>query len=480
MSKVIRDLCENYTNLSNEDIEKIIEFSKSINMMAQLGECDAFIDVPTKNKDEAIVVAEGRLEKSIYTNSVIGKLALRENEPCVLTTLETGKVFKGVRALTQENRFVKQKIHPIKNGEKIIGVIILEEDISNEVKENFSIQGDETVNKGKKTMQIMNLINSNDIISDNLDVAILVYDRRGILRIKNKRARDIYNKVGYRDNLEETHFNTMSLERSTNRSINEVLKKLSKKNILMEERNIGDLYFKVKTILIEEDDLRIMEIIEDITDMRNKEAEIISKSVAIQEIHHRVKNNLQTVASLLRIQSRRCSSNEAKISLQESVNRILAIAATHDLLARDIGDEVNVMKVINAIIDNARRYFSNNQKKIEIEVAGHDFYANTDIITAIALIINELIQNCYDHAFNHRETGTIKINVIENDGYRTISIADNGVGFDASKENGTSLGMSIVKNYVSDKLRGVLDINTSDKGTEVKFSFPIKYNKNKL
>lgn len=473
MSSVIKYLCKTYTNLNEDDIKKIIEVSKTINMMAEIEECDAFIDVPTKSPEEAIVVAEGRLGNSIYRNSVVGEFALREKEPCVLATLENGKVFKGVRALTQENRFVKQRIHPIKNGDKIIGVIILETDISDKVKENFSIQEDEELNKGRKTIQLMNLINSNDIISDNLDVGILVYDRLGVLKIENERARVIYTKLGYRNNLEGSHYNEIALDKNSFRNIDELKRKLNKNNIVTEERNIGDLYFKIKTILIEEDDLRIMEIIEDITDMRNKEAEIISKSVAIQEIHHRVKNNLQTVASLLRIQSRRCSSEEAKISLQESVNRILAIAATHDLLSRDIGDEVKVMKVINAIVDNTRRYFSNSQKKIEISVTGHDFYANTDKITSIALIINELLQNCYDHAFNERESGTIRISVFENEEYREISITDNGVGFDNSKEKNTSLGMSIVKNYVSDKLKGVLNINTSDKGTEVKFSFPI-------
>lgn len=473
MSKIIRELCEEYTNLTKEDIECIIEFSKSINMMAQVNESDAFIDVPSKNKDEAVVVAEGRVEKSVYTDSVVGKLALRANEPCVLTTLETGEIFKGVRALTQENRFVKQKIHPIKNKDKIIGVIILETDISEEVKETFMINGAEVVNKQKKTLQIMKLINSNDMIGDNLDVAILVYDNQGVLRIKNERARAIYNKVGYRESLEGIHYDELPLDRNTARDIKKTLE-LINNNIFTEEKNIGDLIFKVKTILIEEDDFRIMEIIEDITDIRNKEAEIISKSVAIQEIHHRVKNNLQTVASLLRIQARRCSSDEAKVSLQESVNRILAIAATHELLSKDIGDEVKIMKVINAIVDNIKRCFSNIQKDVEIEVSGDDFYANTDRITAIALIINELLQNCYDHAFNDKDSGYIKINVLEQENSRVISITDNGVGFDISKEKSTSIGMSIVKNYVSDKLRGVLEINTGSTGTEVKFSFPIK------
>ncbi len=156
------------------------------------------------------------------------------------------------------------------------------------------------------------------------------------------------------------------------------------------------------------------------------------------------------------------------------MNRILAIAATHELLSKDISDEVKIMKVINAIVDNAKRCFLNIQKEINIEVSGDDFYIDTDRITAISLIINELIQNCYDHAFNHRECGTIKIIVTEQEEFREISVADDGVGFDTSIDKSSSLGMSIVKNYVSDKLKGDIDIFSNDEGTRIKFRFPIK------
>jgi len=89
----IKELCNIYTNLTDEDVNKIIEVSSSIELIANLEECDAFIDVPSKNPEEAIVVSEGRKKESIYTNSVVGKKALRINEPGVIRTLKTGEVF---------------------------------------------------------------------------------------------------------------------------------------------------------------------------------------------------------------------------------------------------------------------------------------------------------------------------------------------------------------------------------------------------
>lgn len=464
-------MCEEYSGLNECDINKIIEIAASIHIMANLQECDVFLDIPSRNVDEAIVVAEGRNEKSIYYDSVVGKKALRKNEPGVLKTLETGEASKGIKALTQENRFVRQNIHPILNDNKIIGVIIAETDISNEIRSDFKIRNDEDVSKKYKDNQLMNLINSNNIINDNLDSAILIYDKTGILKIKNKKATVIYERKGYSAELEGLHYDDIALGNTKFDSINIFLELAEKKNILTKEIEVGNFYYKIKTILIKEEDLRVIEIIEDITDVKNKEAEIISKSVAIREIHHRVKNNLQTVASLLRIQGRRCNSEEAKISLQDSVNRILAIAATHELLSKDIRDEVKIMKVISAITDNAKRCFSNVHRKIEIEVSGDDFYVDTDRITAISLIINELIQNCYDHAFHKRDNGIIKVKIESNGELREISVTDNGVGFDTSINKKSSIGMSIVRNYVSDKLNGDINITSSKAGTEVRFKF---------
>ncbi|WP_383150699.1 histidine kinase dimerization/phosphoacceptor domain -containing protein, partial [Streptomyces sp. NPDC056697] len=78
-------------------------------------------------------------------------------------------------------------------------------------------------------------------------------------------------------------------------------------------------------------------------------AEISMKTVAIREIHHRIKNNLQTIASMLRLQSRRSESEEAKKILKDSLNRILSIAATHELLSKQLSDEINLIEVIDFV-----------------------------------------------------------------------------------------------------------------------------------
>lgn len=472
---LITGLCRKYSYLTTEDIVKIKEVAASLPLMSRVQESDIFIDVMSRENDVAIVLAEALLEegKSLYSSSVIGKKALRINEPAVIRTLETGVPSKDIRALTQENRFVKQSVHPIKsNDEKIIAVLITEKDISSEIREDFEIDHEMIINKKSKSYQFMNILNSNKLIHDNLDDAILIFDKNGFLAMKNTKAIILYSALGYMQEIQGMHYDNLSLDnKSFNHSKEELLFKEDKR--LLREVKVGKSYYRIKTILINEDDLRIINIVQDITDIKNKEAEIVSKSVAIREIHHRVKNNLQTVAALLRIQGRRCKTEEAKIALQESVNRILAISATHELLSKQIDDEINIMDVINSIVSNAKRCFNNTSKSINIEVKGEDFYIDSDRITSISLIINELIQNCYDHAFKGRTEGNIFIIIDGDEEYKVISVNDDGVGFDKGKNNTSSLGLTIVNSYVKDKLNGSIEVKSDKQGTEVSITFQI-------
>ena len=132
MNEII-NLCKKYTDLSKSDIAKIVDISEVLPIISDLTQADVFIDCPTKNPNEAIVVAEAKpvSRPSMYKNSVVGMLALRENEPAALRTLELGISTKDMKAVTQENANVRQTVAPIKNSDKtVIGVVIVEKDIT--------------------------------------------------------------------------------------------------------------------------------------------------------------------------------------------------------------------------------------------------------------------------------------------------------------------------------------------------------------
>ncbi|MCC0634118.1 histidine kinase N-terminal domain-containing protein [Clostridioides sp. ZZV15-6388] len=464
MINTIKKIAITQTYLNKNEIEKIIEVSKSLDLMANFYEADVFIDVLSKCDDEAIVVAHGRpKEKSLYCENVIGKKALIENEPGVIKCLNTGERARDIKALTQEYKLVKQNIQPITLDDKILAVLIVEKDISSEVKNEFDTNEDE---ENKNSHQFIKLIENNDFLVDNLNSAILIFDKNGKLKIKNRIATDMYKSIGFECDIQDMHYNDLYIEHTV---FEDIL--IDENYDETNEVSIGNMFFKIKTIYIKDDEFKVCKIVQDISDLKRKEEELILKTVAIRETHHRVKNNLHTVISIIKKQSRLSQNEEVKQCLDNITNRVFAILSTHYLLSKEIDNNISILEGINLLVSNIQGGYLFN-KDIDICITGEDFKISGEKATAILLVINEVLQNCYDHAFKNRERGNIQILVNKDNGLRNIAIIDDGIGFDSDNINKNSLGTYIIDSYITQMLKGSIKRKSSKNGTEVLITIP--------
>ena len=239
------------------------------------------------------------------------------------------------------------------------------------------------------------------------------------------------------------------------------------------EVKILDFILNVQCLVskINEDVKRVTLIIKDITEEKKYEEELKIKTVFIKEIHHRVKNNLQTVASLLRIQKRRVKSLETKKILDETINRILSIAITHEILSATGIENISIKQILDILCKN---YFKNNidrSKKIDFEIVGDEFFISSDKATSVALVVNEIVQNATEHAFVTKDSGKIDITIKKGEKSSKITVSDNGIGMKAT-ENNDSMGLLIISSLVKDKLKGNLEIKSQkDIGTTIEFDF---------
>ena len=213
-----------------------------------------------------------------------------------------------------------------------------------------------------------------------------------------------------------------------------------------------------------------MILIKDMTDIKEKEKELVLKSVVIREIHHRVKNNLQTIASLLRLQSRRLDNDDVKRYFNESISRILSIAGIHEILAQNGVDEVDILTTLYKLKESTLNFGISN-KNINLEIKGDSFNVDSDKATSIALVVNELIQNAFKHAFSNKDEGNIEVIIQKGIMYSNISIFDDGKGFDINAVRNESLGFNIVRGLVKDQLHGNLNIESDTNGTKIVFDF---------
>jgi two-component sensor histidine kinase len=221
-------------------------------------------------------------------------------------------------------------------------------------------------------------------------------------------------------------------------------------------------------------------LLRDVTELRHRERELITKDATIREIHHRVKNNLQTVAALLRLQARRLgSAPEARAALEEAVRRVGSIAIVHETLSH-APDEIVDFDDIATRVAMMSGELSAAEVRVIPSLQGTFGRLPSATATPLALVLTELMQNALQHGLSRpgtdTVTGSLIVTAARYDGRLTVSVADNGgglpPGFDP--DNTTSLGLQIVRTLVVGELGGSLAIGARDGGgTVVRVELPI-------
>ena len=218
-------------------------------------------------------------------------------------------------------------------------------------------------------------------------------------------------------------------------------------------------------------------LVRDVTELRHRERELITKDATIREIHHRVKNNLQTVAALLRLQARRLTAPEARAALEEAVRRVGSIAIVHETLSHAPEEIVDFDDIARRVAMMAGEV-SAPETRVTPELSGKFGRLPASLATPLALVLTELLQNALQHGLT-RPTGaalggTLKVTADRGHDRLTVTVADNGVGLppDFDLDSMASLGLQIVRTLVVAELGGRLDItrqacgrNESDRGS---------------
>jgi two-component sensor histidine kinase len=218
----------------------------------------------------------------------------------------------------------------------------------------------------------------------------------------------------------------------------------------------------------------VLMTIRDETESRLQDKELRIKSAMIQEIHHRVKNNMQTIASLLRLQSRRAKSDDVQRALQEGISRILSVAVIHEFLSNQDARVINIRDVSQRIINQTREGVLDRERGIRLDLRGPNIYLPTQPATVCALVINELIQNALEHGYDRQEGGTVTVNLKDDGEEITISVDDDGGGLpdEFSLEATSSLGLQIVRTLAEGDLKGSFELRGRDNGVSAIVVFP--------
>ncbi|GIU84110.1 MAG: ATPase [Acidimicrobiales bacterium] len=207
-------------------------------------------------------------------------------------------------------------------------------------------------------------------------------------------------------------------------------------------------------------------LMRDISELRVRDRLLVSKDATIREIHHRVKNNLQTISSLLRLQARRLNSKEAKAALEESVRRIRTIALVHETLSREQTDDVDFSEVVRSLVRMVRESLVRPESEFEVSVRGEAGRLPAQVATPLAVVLTELLQNVVDHAYPEEMEipPRAHVEIMRDEKKVVMVVRDRGVGVPEgfSAETTAGLGLQIVKALIVTELGGSLQISRSE------------------
>jgi two-component sensor histidine kinase len=229
------------------------------------------------------------------------------------------------------------------------------------------------------------------------------------------------------------------------------------------ESERGSMNVKVVPLTDEKGPVGTLLVLRDTTELRRRERQLVTKDATIREIHHRVKNNLQTVAALLRLQARRIQSEEGVLALQHAMSRVQAIAIVHEILSQTFDGRVD----FDDVMDRLLRYVGDvaaSRGHVSARRDGSFGDVAAAAATSLSLVLTELCQNAIEHGFSSG-SGEVLVRPLRHGSTLRIEVIDNGRGLpdDFQARSTTSLGLSIVETLVSD-LHGTFELGPNPDG----------------
>jgi two-component sensor histidine kinase len=289
-------------------------------------------------------------------------------------------------------------------------------------------------------------------------------------------ARSAVSRLGWESEVEGAQlgaiFDSLSTQQSAPKEENWVTilnGKILRRDDFENGNGIVDLL--VIPLIESQESIGAIVLVHDVTELRNRDRALVTKDATIREIHHRVKNNLQTVSALLRLQSRRVEDPVASAALAEAVRRVASIAIVHETLSTSSAESVLFDEVYDRIVQNAIEL---SPRPISLGKIGEFGLLDSQVATPLALVITELIHNSLEHGLE-KSGDQLRIEVDQQGSKYEIKVIDNGVGLpaDFDWERSSNLGLQIVRTLTENELKGSIVLNRVKDETVALLTFKV-------
>ena len=466
-----KDILEKETDLYPTQQALLLQFSQRLSFGKAISEQGVSLLVQAK---DGHLLLSGALDNG--HTGMVQKYEVPIDHP-MQQILSSGKPYAGIMdweeptdtGATIESYYAY--VYPIvDNGGKCIGACAF----TNPVSEVYSNRYDEFMSIVSQTtfqgMLVPQLQQPELYEGISVLDGILFFEQDGTILYANRAAKKLGDIFGIDRRLQGTSIYSSTLK------VGRIKKALDDRVGTIDEELYGDIALRqvMIPVVLGVKWKRGILVLQDKTELRKRDQELLVKNSVIKEVHHRVKNNLQSVAGLLRMQSRRSGSDDVKQALQDSIHRIESMALVHEIVSNFDEDYVALRSIIEELWRLLRQGLGSSEQRIDMEYTGDDIIMSSHKASYVSLVLNELFSNIFKHAFKARTEGQVQVEVQEvmaqgNRDMLHIVIRDTGCGLPENFEDTRQrrLGLQIIENLVRNELDGTIAWTSQETGTVV-------------
>lgn len=457
---ILTRLVDEHTDLTPSDVEHLAGLVGDWSLLADLSLSDLILWLPTWNEGGLVAAAQVRptTAPTVVPDDIVGTFAPKGRIPAADQALSFGRAVTS-RDPSRETMPIGVEAYPVRLGDEVVAVVERRASsaprVAGQLEEVYLSVADQLfamlVDGAYPPEERVTSASSNARVGDGL----VRLDPAGLVEYASPNAISALRRLGLATDVVGSELSPLAVRLAQRHGpVDEGV------GVVTAGRAAGRVYIEsptaavlVRGIPLEHGDERhgAVIILRDATDLRRRERALLSKDATIKEIHHRVKNNLQMVAALLRLQGRRASNDETRAALAEAQLRVSAIAVVHAALATEPGEMVGVDAMIDVLIGLVRDVdAAEPSASARIERHGEAGTLQAEIATPVAMVVSELLHNAVEHA----GATVIDVRLERDDGSVVISVEDDGVGFDTPWQEVSGLGLQIVSSLVESDLRG--------------------------
>jgi len=464
----LRQLAEDHAGLHDAAVETLQAILADWQILGDLSFSDLLMFCRDPATKQLMVVAQLRpyTAQTVYTEDLIGRVMDAADRPIITRAFDEGQIVRDGDPDWSSGTPVREEAIPIPFDDEVIGVVAREGNLASVRAPSqleltyYQTANDLSLMLAEGTFPFPGEQPDREL-APRVGDGMMRLDASGLVIYASPNAISAYRRLGVTDNIVGSHLGSFDLDEEA------LLDALGDGEPLESEVEVrGTVVLRRLLPLMRQHQVHGgLMLLREVTELRRHERMLRYKDATIREIHHRVKNNLQTVASLLRLQARRLTSPEGAAALAESVRRITSIALVHETLSQDSRQRVSFDKVAQRLIDMLAIGLTDPTKPVEMELVGSAGELPAEVATPLALVLSELLQNAVEHAFV-AEGGTITVALGRRADALHLEVHDDGIGVpeDWSLESSANLGLRIAATLVESELGGTLEVYRSEGG----------------